>query len=359
MKAKQILMHSLIPLSMVVSANSYALDVEAYGSLRMQGEFVSVDSVSAANAAAGEDDSYAAFRDAYSRIGVKASKSFEDINVSAKLEFPINLPQMQAEDPSFFEGFYKDNNSPRVASIGISNDSFGSLTYGMQWLAYYNNIAYPVDYFSSFYSGFATHATFRREALTYSSPSFSGLQFTASGVDMTDGGGTNYLDTQQYALSYSLENFSTAIAYQDTHDNRADLLGISASYTTGPWRFAAKYEQLQSNNTVVTNKDPAIYNLYASYTMDKLTFKALYSEGDGDTGNNDEGDAFFIGSSYHLGMDYQHQDNLKFFVEYFYEENGYAIYTPDSESFNPLAGYQADSDGTAIAVGVRYDFSTK
>lgn len=62
-----------------------------------------------------------------------------------------------------------------------------------------------MDYFSSFYSGFATHATFRREALTYISPAFSGMKATLSGVDLTSGDGTDYLDTMQYAFSYTGE----------------------------------------------------------------------------------------------------------------------------------------------------------
>lgn len=52
-----------------------------------------------------------------------------------------------------------------------------------------------------------------------------------------------------------------AIAYQDTHDDRADLVGISASYTTGPWRFATKVEQLQSNSTIVLLIDGSLTTL--------------------------------------------------------------------------------------------------
>ncbi|MBF0264166.1 MAG: porin [Gammaproteobacteria bacterium] len=323
----------------------------AYGSLRIQAEHVNVN-----KAIDGEDDSYTGLRDAYSRLGVKLSKSFVPLKLSAKLEVPINLPQLQAEDPSFFGGYYKSNHSPRIANIKLSKDNLGSLTYGMQWLAYYNNIAYPVDYFSTFYSGFATHATFRREALTYTTPTFSGLKVTISGVDLTDNAGTSYLDSRQYALSYSANNLLLAFAHQDTYDDRADLSGFSASYIIGPWRFAAKYEQLKSNKNVKTNRDPAIVNFYTSYQMNQITFKALYSRGDGKAANNDEADAYFIGDSYHLGMDYQYQKHIKLFLEYFYEENAYAIYTPDSESFSPLAGYQNKSDGKVIAIGIRYDF---
>jgi len=323
-----------------------------YASLRLQAESVSVD-----QAIAGQDTSYKGLRDAYSRIGIKASSVLQNGTLlSATIEFPVNFAELKVEDPSFFEGFYKDNDDPRLYNISITNDEFGSLQLGKQWLTYYNHIAYPVDYFSSFYSGFATHATFRREALTYTTPVFSGLAVSISGVDLTDGSGTDYLDTMQYAASYNKNALSVALAYQDTVGNRANLIGLSASYTAKPWRFATKVEQLRSNNTVTMNKDPVIFNVYGSYTKDKFTFKAMYANGDGSAGNNDEADAFFIGDSYQFGIDYQYNDELLIFTEYFYEGNGYAIYTPNSKSFSPLAGYQVNTDGQAVVIGARYDF---
>ena len=41
------------------------------------------------------------------------------------------------------------------------------------WMPYYNAIAYPVDMFSSYYSGFATYTTFRQgDTISYYTPSF-------------------------------------------------------------------------------------------------------------------------------------------------------------------------------------------
>lgn len=326
--------------------------IKPYGSLRLQVESVSVD-----QAIEGEDDSYTGLRDAYSRVGIKATGNIKDgASWGAVVELPINLPELNIEDPTFFEGFYKSNRGPRLYNISASNREYGSLKYGKQWLAYYNYIAYPVDYFSSFFAGFATDARFRREALTYSSPDFSGFTATISGIDLTHGEGTSYLDTMQYAASYKVGSFTVAIAYQDTHDDLANLLGVSAAYTTGPWRFATKIEQLYSNDSVTQNVDPVTYNLYASYTMDKFVFKGMFANGDGEPGNNDEPSTFLIGHTYHFGIDYQYKDNLMFFTEYFYEQSGYAIYTPDSVAFTPLSGYQDESNGHAIAIGVRFDF---
>ncbi len=325
------------------------LTVEPYGSIRAQAEYVTIDQQAATDA--GQDNSYTGVRDAYSRFGVKATYPLSNgTTLGAKLEIPFNIQHMQAEDPSYFEGFYKDNSSPRVYKLTATGD-WGSVAIGKQWLAYYNAIAYPVDYFSSFYSGFATYAAFRREAATYTTPSFSGFSATASMVDMKDGGGESYLDTTQVALKYSMDGLSLAVAYQDTYNGQADLLGASAAYTTGPWRFATKVEQLDSPAGTV-DANPILYNMYMSYKLKKYTFKAHYAKGD----VTNDGTAFFQGDSYHLGADYKYTKNLKVFVEYFYEERGYAIYTDNSKSFDSFGGYHNITNGSALAVGARYDF---
>ena len=323
------------------------LTVDAYGSLRMQAETVSVDEV----ATPGDDKSYAGFKDAYSRFGVTANYPLSNgTTLGAKLEIPFNTAQMKAGDPSYFESFYKDNNSPRVAKLTASGD-WGSVAIGKQWLAYYNYIGYPVDYFSSFYSGFATHATFRREAATYTSPSFSGLSFAVSAVDMVDAG-DDYLDTMQYVVAYNNEGLSLAASLEDRGEDAGDnkLMGVSAAYTTGPWRFAIKLEEWENTASGVDNQ--LIKNIYASYNLGKYTLKAHYAVGDEETG----GGAFFTGTSTHLGLDYQYTKNFKVFAEYFMEENAYAIYTEDADDFAPMGGYGTNTDGKALVIGARYDF---
>jgi hypothetical protein len=317
------------------------------GSIRVQAESVSVDK-SAVDA--GEDESYTGVRDAYSRFGVTATYPLSNgTTLGAKLEIPFNTQQMQAEDPSYFEGFYKENNAPRVLKLTATGD-WGSAAIGKQWLAYYNAVAYPVDYFSSFYSGFATYAGFRREAATYTTPSFSGFSATASMVDLVDGGDETYLDTTQASLNYSLDGLSLAVAYQDTYNGKADLLGASAAYTTGPWRFATKVEQLDSPDETTIGVDPMMYNLYASYQLNDYTFKAHYAKGD----ITNDSTAYYQGDSYHLGADYQYTKNLKVFVEYFYEERAYAIYTQDAVEYSALGSNV--TNGSALAIGARYDF---
>lgn len=339
----------LLATAAILPATAMAeLTVDAYGSVRVQAESVSVDKV----ATAGDDKSYSGFKDAYSRFGVTASYPLSNgTTLGAKLEIPFNTAQMKAGDPSYFEGFYKDNNSPRVAKITASGD-WGSVAVGKQWLTYYNHVGYPVDYFSSFYSGFATHATFRREAATYNSPSFGGFKFAASAVDINDDPKGDYLDTMQYAVSYSNDGLSLSAALENRGKDAGDFstMGLAAAYTTGPWRFATKVEQLENKTAGVD--DQMIKNIYASYTMGNYTFKAHYAVGDEETG----GGAYFTGTSTHLGVDYQYNKDLKVFIEYFTEENAYAIYSEDADGFAPLGSYGTNTNGQAIAIGARYDF---
>ena len=69
-----------------------------------------------------------------------------------------------------------------------------------------------------------------------------GVTARVSGVDLTDNDGARYLDIMQYALSDSSEPLSLASGYQNTHDDRAIIIGVSGAYTDGPWLFAAKIE---------------------------------------------------------------------------------------------------------------------
>jgi len=312
------------------------LEVDAYGSLRTSVESVSVD-----EAAAGEDENFVTIRDAFSRFGVKASYPMAGgTTLGGKIEVPFNTQNFNAEDPTFF-----DDNSVRVAKITADGD-WGSVVIGKDWLPYYNNIAYPVDLFSSFYSGWATYARFREYQAAYTTPSLGGLKFTAAAIQFdpqNDDGGAHY------ALSYSNGGFTAAVGMEDLDDGNettstTDTRGVSASYTSGPFYVAAKAEQQVPENG---DDEPVIKNVYASYDYNDFTFRGMLAEGD-------EESFWAPGASYHLGMDYRYTDSFKAFAEYFYEENAYAILKEDAESY-ATAGAPG-SEGQVFLVGARYDF---
>jgi predicted porin len=306
------------------------LKVEPYGSLRTQ-----VEAVSADNVAVGEDDSYVALRDAYSRFGVNASYDLENGTVlGAKIEVPFNTQNFNAEDPTYF-----DDQSIRVGKITAAGD-WGSMMIGKGWLPYYNNIAYPVDMFSSFYSGWATYAMFREYAVSYTTPSLSGLKLTAAAIELDPSGDRG----AQYVASYSRDGYTIAYGYEDMEDDMNDTHGLTLSYRDGPFYAAVKAEEMKP----ASGEKQRIYNLYASYDYEDYTFKGMVAEGD---------DGHWApGFSTQFGVDYRYNDALTLFAEYFMEEKSYAILKKKPDSYDPLVSYAQDSDGQAFLVGVRYDF---
>ena len=145
-----------------VTAN--ALESEFYGSIRIQAEHVNPD-----NAPDNFND-YSGLRDAYSRVGLKLTQPLND-NWSTlfQVELPLDMRNMDVQDP------WGQEEDIRILKLQLSGP-YGSLWYGQDWMPYYNAIAYPVDYFSSYYSGFATFTTFRlEETISYASPSLHGF----------------------------------------------------------------------------------------------------------------------------------------------------------------------------------------
>lgn len=134
----------------LLSNSAYALEYDFYGSLRFAAESVRADQT--ANL-----DDYTSWRDAYSRLGVRASHTInDDLSAFATLELPLDIPNKSVQDP------WNQTEDIRVAKVGIKGN-FGSLSAGQMWMPYYNAIAYPVDMFSTYYSGFATFTTFRKK----------------------------------------------------------------------------------------------------------------------------------------------------------------------------------------------------
>jgi len=68
-----------------------AKDVELYGSFRIQAESVRPDIETSMN-------SYTAFRDAYSRLGIKAQHQTEDnLTIYSQFEIPLDLPNKEIQ----------------------------------------------------------------------------------------------------------------------------------------------------------------------------------------------------------------------------------------------------------------------
>ncbi len=313
-----------------------SFDTSVYGSLRLGVEAVNPDNEP------GNFDSYVGLRDAYSRVGVKLSRGFgEDWQVMGQLELPLDLVNLDIHSP------YDDDDQIRIAKVQVSGP-LGTLWYGRGWLGYYNYIAYPVDFFSSYYSGWATLTTFRREdTIYYESPRWNGLQAILTTTNDNPGLPDR---RNQYVLSYNMGGLSLALGRDDQGDGGYAINGGSVSYSTGPWYIAGKYEELDYDTPNVNDGKHAA-NLLVQYQINgKNTVRGMIA----DVSAWSYGDAVF-----HIGWDHQYTDDLKFFVEYYQEQTAAAISDTKKSTFlgTPDFNAPADSGGSAFTIGVRYDFS--
>ena len=334
-KKNKILKSALLLLLTLGTGTTHAVDWDVYGSVRVGVEAVDPDNNP------GNFDSYYGIRDAYSRFGLKVSHAINDNwSIMGHLEAPFDFANMKVQSP------YNDRDDLRIGKVQVSGP-LGTAWYGRGWMAYYNYIAYPVDYFSSYYSGWATFTTFRREkTFYYATPSIKGFQFALANTDDNGGASDN---REQYVLSYSNNGLNIAIGHDDLNNNSYSIDGIAASYTTGPWYIAAKYEELDYDVPSVYDGD-SVSNLLVQYAIDdKNTVRGMLAEVGWDYGD----------TVLHLGWDHQYTDKLKFFVEYYEEESTAAISNEKKSTFlgSPAFNDPADSGGQIITVGLRYDFN--
>ena len=313
--------------AMVLPAQVMAQEVtfDFYGSARFQVESVNPDGA----------DSYTGARDAYSRIGFNAEYAPTDnFAIVGQFELPLDLANREVRDPD------SAAQDIRIAQIGVTGD-FGGLYYGRQWLPYYNAIAYPVDMFNSYYTGFATFAFFRvNDTLSYYSPSFSGFSFAGSWSK--DGGSENAAgdsdDQITLTASYSFDDTTLSVGMSDFNGKyNARVYGVSAMHSVGDWYFGAKYEVADNDG-----KSDGDYraNLFASYTLGQHTFKGMVAKSEG-----------YGEDVWHVGYGFQARSDLTLFAEYYSEDEGAAI------SDQKRVGTEAVTDGgSAFAVGARFDF---
>jgi len=249
---------------------------------------------------------------------------------------------MRARDP------WDQDEDIRIAKVGIKG-TFGDLAVGHMWLPYYNAIAYPVDMFSSYYSGFATYTSFRKDnTIAYYTPSFAGFSAAAAYSDENGAARSNGNEDNRWqaTASYKAGDLTLSAGLDDLGGaNDLKIWGTSVMWqATDALFIGAKYEEHDSDIDAGYGADgDAAMNLYAGYTLGKNTFKATIADVD-NYGEN----------IFQLGLDHQYREDLKFFVEYYSEQETAAITTrrggADDTCWDCDGGY-------VIAAGLRYDFS--
>lgn len=304
-----------------------AVETDFYGSLRLAFESVNSDDTSAF-------DDYTGFRDAYSRIGGIISTEVADgVTGSIKLELPLDLANGKQQRPD------KADDDLRVFKAQLSGD-FGTLWIGKDWMPFYNAIAYPVDYFNSYYSGFATTTTTRvPDTIAYASPDLNGFSFAGS---FSKDAGSD--DRTQFTASYKVnDKLSVAAGIDDPGDVDLTVHGLAVTYNNGPWYLAAKVERFSTDRSAGYGKDgDTAAAAIAQYTTGKHTYTGLVGQFDG-----------FGEQIFHAGYAYQYKPNVKFFAEYYDEEETAAI---GFERKSTLDEWPGGSGGNVLTAGVRYDF---
>ncbi len=329
--------------------HAHADDTEGlslYGSLRTQVESVAPDR-------SGSFHRYEALRDAYSRFGIQAAHSVnEQLTLFGQVEVPLDTANLRVRDPYDQGGAGRSNGERfRLALLG-ARTPLGTLTYGQQWMPYYNAIAAPVDMFSSYYSGFATYTVFRvRQTLAYVSPELHGLSFAFAHADANGNRrSTSRIDDKriQASATYVFNDTRIALGMADRGDagyGRNRLYGLAISQRLGALYLAAKYETFDTGTkaagSFARDGNEAI-NLFASYTIGKNTIKAMLAK------VHNYGEKII-----HLGVDHQYSDRLKFFAEYYHEQETAAI----TDERGGLADFDGSiRGGRAFLTGLRYDF---
>jgi predicted porin len=310
--------------------------VDAYGSVRLQAENVSRDRL----------PGYTSLRDAYSRVGIKIDYPLTaGATFIGQLEIPVDVANMRLRDPY-------DRDAPlRLAILGLRGH-LGTLTYGQQWMPYYNAVAAPVDMFSSYYSGFATYTVFRvAQTLMYQTPDVAG--FSAAAAYARDAGNrlsTSRIDDRRWQATAGCTHGNTrlAVGIDDRGDagyGRNRLIGWSLSHKMDNVYLALKAEIFQSGNhqpdTFSTDGNRAI-NAFGSYTAGKTTLKLMVAKVE------NYGDNII-----HMGIDYQLSEKRKLFAEMYRESSAAALVMRRGGLGDTGAGA---SGGRAVAVGLRQDF---
>lgn len=316
------------------------VDMSAYGSLRISAEAVRPDNETP------DLEDYIGFRDAYSRLGFKASFPLTD-NITASFvhEVPLDLANGEVRTPD------GRSEKVRVSKAQVSGD-WGRVWVGQDWLPYYSHVASKVDLFNSYYSGFASPASLRRgDSIGFDLP-IAGLDVSAV-YSKGDINGLQRSSTEkrtQLSVSKSIGGLTLSAAV-DRIDNTIDsrFYGVAASYTMGNWYFATKYETIASDNQTsgtYAEDGSDFYNILASYTSGLHTYTATAAQADA-----------FGENIFHAGWSYQYTPQTRFFVEYYSEEET-ALIAPEREASLANDGnfISAASGGQVITAGVRFDF---
>ena len=304
-------------------------------------------------------------QDAYSSVGISGEQKVTE-TMTAFYTYSVYLNAADGEFGKsrqtawYGKGVRREHN---VSKVGLK-DSWGSVSTGRLWNAYYNRITWTTDRFNSAWTGFDTYSSFQTDrTLAYHSPSFSGLDF---GLNLVQGGGDSpNADTRIiFGTTYATDAFSVSFAYDDQGedgDESNDLVAVAAETTMGALRVGFKYETAGKGNGYVTKsngeaEDAVLMGLIVEYTMNNHAFRVHYATGDYPgylPVNTDDNDATKHGEGSQMGFGYSQAvtDHLLYFAEYHTSED-YCAY----ELSAGTAAAGVDTGCSVVSTGVHLSF---
>lgn len=216
-------------------------------------------------------------QDNSSRIGIRGSS---ELFSGAKAIF--RFEQSVSTETGGWAG------SGRLAYLGATGD-FGTALFGRIWSPHYNWTGAQTDILDNATSGFSSYVvgTHRvSNTMAYLTPEMGGFQAAAAvfanDTDGTAGSADNDdADIVHVAATYGVNGFTVGASYLDISGDTTeaamgyeDVAAVSASYTTGGFYVAGRYEDRET----AAGASQDAWELAASYTMGNTTFLANYVE---------------------------------------------------------------------------------
>lgn len=280
-------------------------------------------------------DDHTYLRDGFSQIGGKLNHAFsEDHKIQFHLFTPIDLANLKIQDS------YDHNlDTPQVEIFW--SIPMGEIQAGHLFGPYYNAIASTTDRFSSYYTGFATFSPLRVErTIAYYSPEFYGFSLGASISNKYVGD-----DLITASLTWKNESTTLSLAHQDQQGpQNTRVWGVALSHQFNDAIFLGITTEVFDSDVQggFGNDGDQSTAAFASYDVGKHTFKGMLA----DTDNFGE-------MIYTLGWDYRYSETVKFYAEYYFEQETVTLTRAraGSEVFD-----SSISGGSALAIGVALYF---
>lgn len=351
----------IVPVEPVVSAAAVTnpLNVELYGQAHL-----SVDSIDNGT------NTVTKVASSSSRLGVKASYALSnDVTILGQYEAGVDLTGTGKDDGN--GGDYTNNaalfTSARDSFAGIKSNQFGMIIAGNlpainQWMYDYNLFADQVGDLGNMWGHSSAIGIDRAsDTIAYFIPGFiEGLSGDIAYVsDLSDANDGNSLTATLVKLNYANNGFKLGIGYVVANNKTVNPtlnpndLAITASYSTDSFSIGGGY--VTSDDDTGINPKRNSYSIGGSYTMNKATLKAQYTNINADVVDSN---ANMIA----VGVDYALSKDATIYIAYADTSNDAKVHYQSNNWGHGKSAYGTPADGLnskSFSAGLVYKFNTR